>query len=115
MTTAFSIAHNGLGDYINGLDLRQPHGLLAVIGIVLSLWCAQLWGRGFFGHESPEYVRVLQRFFFVTVPLSLCWSLSYSHVLHWEPWPSLVLLEFALDVYFLSIILAAASRRCITG
>lgn len=110
-----NLIHNGLGEYINSLDMRELHGVLAVVGIVLSLWCAQLWGRGFFGHESPDYVRVLQRFFFITTPLALCWSLSYSHVLHWNPWPSFVLLEFALDVYLFSIVLAAAAHRRITG
>lgn len=92
-------------------DLSGIHAALCLAGVIMSVWCHQLWGRGYFGAENPVQVQGLQRLSFILYALSLCWSLSYGHVRHWQPWPAYVVTLFAVDLYLFSVLLAACMKR----
>jgi hypothetical protein len=91
-------------------DLSGIHAVFCLTGILLCLWCHQLWGRGTLGAENTNTVRRMQRVAFIMMALAMCWSLAYASVMHWQPWPSYVLLLIAVNLYMLSVLLAATTR-----
>lgn len=92
-------------------DLTGLHAALCIAGILMGVSCHQLWGTGFFGAENCTGVRVMQRVSFLTLSLSMVWSLSYAHVHKWQPWPSYMLTLMAVDLYLFSTLLAAVMRE----
>lgn len=96
-------------------DLGPASVVLGLVGIVLSVWCHQLWGRHVFGNESAHSVQIMQRAAFICYALSQCWVLSYQYLHDWQPWPPYLASLFAVDLYLFSIIIAAMHRRRVTG
>jgi hypothetical protein len=91
-------------------DLTLLHAVLCWAGIVMALWCHQLWGRGIINLVDCVTIRGLHRMSYVMLALSLCWSVSYAASTHWQPWPSYVLTVLAVDMYLLAQVLTSVVR-----
>ena len=99
----------------DNVDLVFVHQAACFAGIFLSLWCMQLFGRDVFEEQSCPSARFLRRFAMVVLGIAFCWSIAYTIDRHWQPWPSDVLATIGIDLYLVSIIIAAANRQRAMG
>ena len=97
------------------LDLQPVHTGAAVAGLFLSAYCIALFNRRVFENESCFTARSLRMLAVLLFGLSCWWSLSYSELRHWQPWPADVVLLLAGDLYLVSTIIAAWARKRVLG
>lgn len=91
-------------------DLTALNAILSWWGVVMCVWCHQLWGMGAMGVENGALVRVAQRAAFMLIALSFLWTMAYAHVRNWQPWPSYITTVMGLDLFLASVLWVALRR-----
>lgn len=98
-------------DWVDGLDLRSVHAIATLLGAILPIYVAQLWGRGELTKIEPPVFMHTRRWGLIALALGNVWSLLYSDQKGWQPWPPHLAIIIAIDVMLVSTVLSAAIRR----
>lgn len=85
-----------MGHFFDGVDLRSVHTVLTFVGVLASVFVMQSVQR-LTEHGEPSLLAWFRRLLLTLLSLAMLWSLSYSQVKQWEPWPPDVAVIAATD------------------
>lgn len=85
-----------MGHLIESVDLRAAHVALTFFGVVASVFVMQLVEQ-LTEYGEPILLAWFRRLLLTLLSLALLWSLAYSQVKQWEPWPPDVAVIAAID------------------
>jgi hypothetical protein len=94
--------------FLENVNLAYVHTIASVAGIFLAAYCAQLFGRGVFGDSVLDVGRSMRRFSTVCFGVACAWSVIYQENHNWQPWPPDLVIILSVNLYLISIIIAAA-------
>jgi hypothetical protein len=97
--------------FLEAINLTVLHTTASLAGIFLAAYCAQLFGRGVFGDSVLDVGRSMRRYSTIMFGFSCAWSVIYQENHNWQPWPPDLLIVLSIDLYFVSIIVAAAKAK----
>lgn len=103
-----------MNQFLDTINFNPYFFFAAILGIFLSVYCAQLFGRNVF--EVSPLAGNMRRLAVLLFGLSCCWSLGYlmEHK-NWEVWPPDLLVIIAVDIYLTSILVSAHDKRRVLG
>lgn len=99
----------------DGHDLTAIHTVLALCGILISVYVMQLTRYEAEDAVDPPWLRSLRRIALALMAWAFCWLLTYSETKNWQPWPPEVLAIAAMDLILLIRALAIRARIKRTG
>jgi hypothetical protein len=97
--------------FLESINLVWLHTTASIAGIFLAAYCAQLFGREVFGSGSFDVGRGMRRYATIMFGFSCAWSVVYQEHYNWQPWPPDLLIILSVNLYFVSIIVAAAKAN----
>lgn len=81
---------------LDAVDLRSAHAILTFIGVMASVFVMQSIGR-LTEQGEPKLLAWFRRLILTLLSLAMLWSLSYSQMKQWQPWPPDVAVIAATD------------------
>lgn len=101
-----------LNAFADAVDLTGIHFFAALIGALTATYVMQLWTMDRIRIDGDCWVAFhLRRLALVGIALAMLWSISYSSVSGWHPWPPDVLTIVAIDALLVSAIIVAVRRK----
>lgn len=86
-------------------NLTTAYVLITLIGVCLAVVAMQVsWNEAVSRGIDPPSAMNLRRLSFVLIALAMLWSLNYAEQKGWQPWPPLLAIVAALDLYFAVLI-----------
>jgi hypothetical protein len=85
-----------MGHFFDGVDLRTAHAVLTFLGVICSVFVMQSVEQ-LTEHGEPVLLAWCRRLLLTLLSLALLWSLAYSQVKQWQPWPPDVAVIAATD------------------
>ena len=101
-------------DWIDRLDLSGVHIVATFTGMLLSIFASQAMWLDPESRRDCLLVRLGRRVMYPVLALSFLWSLDYSHVKGWQPWPPTVAIIIAMDFIIAMRIVALRHRQRIS-
>lgn len=93
-------------DRIDQLDLTRLHNVVAVLGVMMSIYVMMLTSYEHEDRDDPLWLQWARRLAFATVATGYLWTLSYSATRKWEPWPPEIMLM--VGILFVVVVRAVA-------
>ena len=89
-----------LSQVLESVDLTTAHTILTLLGAAVCLYVMALTSYENEDINDPTLVRWGRRIGMGSISLALLWSLNYSMVKQWQPWPPELALIAALIFVF---------------
>jgi hypothetical protein len=103
-------AMNNIAHFLESIDLTLVHFILGGAGTLLSVYAMKLIDWEAEDDVDPQWQRLLRRIGYVLMAWGMLWSLDYSFLRGWQPWPSELLTIFAIDIVMFTRIMGIKSR-----
>lgn len=92
------------------IDLVPFHFMLSVAGVTLCLWVMQLSGNNRIAKGEAPCLRVTRRVGIALVATGMLFSVRYSFIQGWQPWPPTIILYLGIDMALLATVISAHRR-----
>lgn len=101
--------------FLEGIDLTNLHLMLTIFGGLLSVYVMQLTHYEAEDLVDPRFLREARRFALALIALAQFASALYSLSHRWQPWPTEIMLIFAVNMHLVIRMVAIWARIRRTG
>lgn len=100
----------GINATLEEMDLAVAHDIVAVAGVLMSVYVAQLWSTNQVADEHWTIAHI-RRIGLGMFGGGMAWSVWFGHDKGWQPWPAHLLAIIGTDAILAATILAVVVQR----
>ena len=95
---------------LESVDLSGAYTIFSLAGALLAVYVMQITRYEAEDRADPPFLRNARTAGLATLALMFLWSLTYSEVRQWQPWPPALGITIALDALMLIRVFAIKAR-----